>query len=140
MSGSWSSLGREADLHTPRILVVEDEPSIRELVEMILRDEGWHPLGACDGRQALQALDDDSFDLAVLDWMLPDLDGMGLLRRIRRFSSMPVVLLTARDDLESQAEAMQQGADGYIVKPFRIEQLVDTVSRLLARPVDLCGR
>jgi DNA-binding response OmpR family regulator len=118
---------------------VEDEPNIRELVEMVLRHEDMQTVGVADGKRALLALADEPIDLVVLDWMLPDLDGMNLLRRIRAFSAMPVLMLTARDDLESKAEAIQQGADEFLVKPFRIELLVDTVARLLAARRDTCA-
>lgn len=124
-----------------RILVVEDAAPIRELVEMVLQLEGWEVRGASTGTEGLEIVAAEHVDLVILDWMLPDLDGIAVMERIHGLCAMPVILLTARDDLESKVHALGSGANGFLLKPFRIEHLISAVAHLLADTEPSgCGR
>lgn len=114
-----------------QILVVEDTASIRELVEFALRLEGWHVSSAGNGMDALGIVTSRHVDLVILDWMLPDLDGIAVMQQIREVCAVPVILLTARDDLDSKVRALENGANGFILKPFRVEHLIEAVAELL---------
>lgn len=117
-----------------RILVVEDYGPVRGAVVTALRDEGWtvEPVG--DGRAALAALDRGSFDLVVLDIMLPAVDGIRVLEALRAAGSdVHVLIVTARDAVEDRVAALDAGADDYLVKPFAIEELVARARALLRR-------
>jgi len=117
-----------------RILVVDDEPNITELVSMALRYEGFEVAVAADGRSALARAATFRPDLMVLDVMLPDLDGFGVLRRIRADGqSVSVVFLTARDATEDKVNGLTLGGDDYVTKPFSVEELVARVRAVLRR-------
>ena len=105
-----------------RILVVDDEPNITELVSMALRYEGFDVEVASDGRSALARATAFRPDLMVLDVMLPDVDGFGVLKRIRADGQrVPVVFLTARDATEDKINGLTLGGDDYVTKPFSVE-------------------
>jgi DNA-binding response OmpR family regulator len=119
----------------PRILVVEDHPLIAELIETRLRIEGLQPTKALGGLEAIQRMDSESFDLVVLDIMMPDVDGYQVLAHIRaneRTRNVPVMFLTARSSVEDVERALRMGADHYMTKPFSGAELVRTVKLLLA--------
>jgi len=116
-----------------RILIVEDEPSIAEVVELYLRRADYHVLVARDGRSALDALDKEMPDLVVLDIMLPGVDGLEIMRTIRQQSEVPIILLTARRDEVDRIAGLEMGADDYIVKPFSPQELVSRVRAVLRR-------
>ena len=117
-----------------RILVVDDEPNITELVSMALRYEGFEVAVAADGRSALARAASFRPDLMVLDVMLPDLDGFGVLRRIRAEGQpVSVVFLTARDATEDKVNGLTLGGDDYVTKPFSVEELVARVRAVLRR-------
>jgi DNA-binding response OmpR family regulator len=119
----------------PRILVVEDHPLIAELIETRLRIEGLQPTKALGGLEAIQRMDSESFDLVVLDIMMPDVDGYQVLAHIRaneRTRHVPVMFLTARSSVEDVERALRMGADHYMTKPFSGAELVRTVKLLLA--------
>ena len=107
-----------------RILLVDDDATLRRTLSIGLRAEGHHVLLAADGRSALQAVSEDRPDLVVLDLGLPDLSGVDVLRRLRSWSRLPVVVLSARDGSEDKVEALDLGADDYVTKPFGSEELL----------------
>lgn len=107
-----------------RILIIEDEEKLARFVEMELQYEGYTVQKAHDGRYGLELALSGSFDLIVLDIMLPVLNGMEVLRRIRKESAVPVIMLTARDTVIDKVTGLDGGADDYITKPFEIEELL----------------
>ena len=116
-----------------RILVVDDERTITDLVGIYLRNEGYQVTLAYTGADAARAILSQEFDLAVLDIMLPDIDGFELLRTIRADHTYPVIMLTARDSQADKIEGLTLGADDYVVKPFRPLELVARVKAQLRR-------
>ena len=116
-----------------RILVVDDEKTITDLVGIYLRNEGFDVTLAYTGADAAREILSREFDLAVLDIMLPDIDGFELLRTIRAERTYPVIMLTARDSQTDKIEGLTLGADDYVVKPFRPLELVARVKAQLRR-------
>lgn len=116
-----------------RILVVDDEKAITDLVGIYLRNEGYSVTLAYTGADAAREILAQEFDLAVLDIMLPDIDGFELLRTIRAGHTYPVIMLTARDSQSDKIEGLSLGADDYVVKPFRPLELVARVKAQLRR-------
>ncbi|MCI1962705.1 MAG: response regulator transcription factor [Ancrocorticia sp.] len=116
------------------LLVVDDEPSIRELLSASLRFAGFKVLAAADGHEALDHQAGAHIDLAVLDIMLPDMDGFEVLRRLReRDPELPVLFLTARDDVKDKVQGLTVGGDDYITKPFSLEEVVARIRAVLRR-------
>lgn len=107
-----------------RILIIEDEEKIARFVELELIHEGYEVEKAYNGRDGLKLCEAQPFDLVLLDIMLPGLNGIEVLRRIRQFSDVPVILLTARDAVVDKVTGLDGGADDYITKPFAIEELL----------------
>ena len=123
-------------MDTPRILVVDDEKTITDLVGIYLRNEGFDVTLAYNGADAARLILEREFDLAVLDIMLPDVDGFELLRTIRTIRTertYPVIMLTARDSQSDKIEGLTLGADDYMVKPFRPLELVARCKAQLRR-------
>jgi len=121
---------------SPQILVVEDEPHIRELVSLHLRLEHAVPVEAEDGRTALELARQKRFDLVILDLMLPGLDGLTVCRAIRKDSpnqATPILMLTARRDENDKVLGLDSGADDYLAKPFGVRELMARVRALLRR-------
>jgi two-component system response regulator MprA len=119
-----------------RILVVDDEPAVREAVERALRLEGHDVLLAADGLEALDALGGRPADAVVLDVLMPRIDGLELCRRLRgRGDRTPVLMLTARDAVSDRVAGLDAGADDYLVKPFALEELLARLRALLRRAV-----
>jgi two-component system OmpR family response regulator len=117
-----------------RILVVDDEPSISAAVAPALRYEGYEVDEAATGRQALAAVAANEPDLIVLDWMLPDLEGIEVGRRLRSHGFKSAVLfLTAKDATENKVEALRAGGDDYVTKPFSLAEVVARVQAILRR-------
>jgi two-component system KDP operon response regulator KdpE len=106
------------------VLVVDDDPTLRQTLSIGLRAEGHDVLLAADGRSAIQAVTEDRPDLVVLDLGLPDLSGVEVLRELRTWSRLPVVVLSARDGSTDKVEALDLGADDYVTKPFGTEELL----------------
>lgn len=106
------------------ILIVEDEEKIARFVELELKHEGYDVEKTTSGRQGLELAESGKFDLMVLDVMLPELNGLEVLRRLRRTSDMPVIMLTARDAVMDKVSGLDAGADDYLTKPFAIEELL----------------
>ncbi|MCM1467396.1 MAG: response regulator transcription factor [Alistipes sp.] len=107
-----------------KILVVEDEEKIARFIELELVHEGYEVTKTVSGREGLSLAETGGFDLMVLDVMLPELNGLEVLRRLRKTSEMPVIMLTARDAVMDKVSGLDAGADDYITKPFAIEELL----------------
>jgi DNA-binding response OmpR family regulator len=117
-----------------RILVVEDERRFAHLLARRLEDAGYGTGLAFNGSEALQRLDHDSWDLAIVDVMMPVMDGLELTRELRsRGSTLPVLMLTARDAVEDKVEGLRAGADDYLVKPFAFVELLARIEALTRR-------
>ena len=116
-----------------RILLVEDEEKLARMVEMELQYEGYEVDKAPDGRTGLDKALTGQFDLVLLDIMLPALSGMEVLRRLRRESRVPVIMLTARDTVVDKVSGLDMGADDYITKPFAIEELLARIRAALRK-------
>ncbi|HEY2979574.1 MAG TPA: response regulator transcription factor [Anaerolineales bacterium] len=115
------------------ILVVEDEPSISEVVSLYLKRAGFQVQTAADGRQALNLLEEKIPDFVILDLMLPEVDGLSLTRWLRDRSDVPIIMLTARREEIDRIAGLELGADDYIVKPFSPQELVSRVRAVLRR-------
>ncbi len=117
-----------------RLLVVDDEPSIRELLTASLRFAGFEVVPAADGAEALKLAEQYRPDLVVLDIMLPDLDGFTVTRKLReRGRDVPVVFLTARDETSDKVTGLTVGGDDYVTKPFSLEEVVARIRAVLRR-------
>ena len=116
-----------------RILLVEDEPSIAEVVELYLRRAGFQVQAVRDGRLALESLQRELPDLLVLDLMLPGEDGFAITRWLRDRSDVPIIMLTARRDEWDRIAGLEMGADDYVIKPFSPQELVSRVRAVLRR-------
>lgn len=116
-----------------RILVVDDEPSIVELIRVNLEDAGYEVDEAADGLAALDRLNQKPFDLIVLDLMLPGVDGFEVCRRVRRSSSVPIIMLTAKADEIDRVLGLEMGADDYITKPFSPREFLARVKAVFRR-------
>ncbi|RJT95278.1 DNA-binding response regulator [Arthrobacter frigidicola] len=117
-----------------KLLVVDDEPNIRELLSTSLRFAGFEVVAAGNGREALAAAEAHNPDLAVLDVMLPDMDGFTVTRRLRAAGRhFPVVFLTARDDTEDKVTGLTVGGDDYVTKPFSLDEVVARIRAVLRR-------
>jgi two-component system phosphate regulon response regulator PhoB len=121
---------------TSRILIVEDDPSLVELLRYNLENEGFDVAIARDGEAGLEAVDSDTPDLVVLDWMLPNVSGIEICRQLRQKSetrSMPVIMLTAKGEENDRIRGLETGADDYIVKPFSPAELTARIKAVLRR-------
>lgn len=118
---------------SPRILLVEDEKNIREAVTAYLEREGYWVTGVEDGQVALDEFDKHDFDLVILDLMLPSVSGERVCRTIREVSTVPIIMLTAKGEIEDRIIGLELGADDYLVKPFSPRELVARVRALLRR-------
>ena len=115
------------------ILVVEDEDKIARFIELELQHEGYGTGKASDGRTGLEMALSGGYDLMLLDIMLPQLNGLEVLRRLRKQSDMPVIMLTARDAVMDKVSGLDMGADDYITKPFAIEELLARIRAILRK-------
>ncbi|NQX11800.1 response regulator transcription factor [Microbacteriaceae bacterium VKM Ac-2855] len=117
-----------------RVLVVDDEPALTNLVSLALAYEDWIVVVAADGKEAVRAFAESTPDLVVLDIMLPDTDGLTILREFRRLNdTTPVLFLTARDSVDDRIVGLTAGGDDYMTKPFNLEELVARLRGLLRR-------
>src|SRR3954465_3838616 len=111
-----------ANTASARILLVDDEQSVQTLLAYPLRKEGYEVVSAIDGQEALDRVRGGSFDLVVLDLMLPKVDGFEVCRQIRATSQMPIIMLTAKGDEIDKVLGLELGADDYITKPFSVRE------------------
>lgn len=116
-----------------RILIVEDDTEINRLLCRVLEQESYTPVPALDGLQALQALEHGQADLILLDLMLPGVNGEQLLTEIRQSSDAPVIILSAKVNMEGKVELLRQGADDYITKPFHTGEVLARIQSCLRR-------
>ena len=116
-----------------RILVVEDESKIARFLELELKHEGYEVEIAYDGRSGLEKAQKGDIDLIILDLMLPLMSGIEVCRRIRKFSDIPIIMLTAKDDISDKVTGLDSGADDYVTKPFAIEELLARIRVALKR-------
>ncbi len=117
-----------------KILVIEDDMKIARFVELELQHEGFEVESAHDGRSGLDKALEGNFDLVILDIMLPGLNGMEVCRRIRLNSQIPIIMLTAKDDIMDKVMGLDFGADDYMTKPFAIEELLARIRRIFRKP------
>lgn len=120
-------------MESATILAVDDDPKLLEMIRRTLALEGFRVVTASHGMQALEIARECAPDLIVLDWLLPGLDGVRLIERLRQSDETPVLMLTARQAVQDRVEALQAGADDYLVKPFAPEELVARARALLRR-------
>lgn len=116
-----------------RIIVVEDDAPTRLLIESCLSAGGYEVVVTADGLEALSLIGQENYDAALLDVMLGDMDGMILCERIRQFSHIPIIMVTAKDEPENIVKALNLGADDYIIKPFNTKELLARIAAVLRR-------
>lgn len=116
-----------------RILVAEDDISVCEMLELFLKKEGFEATFVHDGRTALKEWEQEKYDLLLLDWMLPKLDGVRVCQQVRQTSNIPILLLTARTEESDQVLGLELGADDYVTKPFSPLALMARIKALLRR-------
>lgn len=117
----------------PKVLVADDDEKIRELLELYLTKEGFAVIQAADGAEAILKAQQLKPDMIVLDIMMPVMDGMEVCRQVRKFSQVPVIMLTARTEDEDRILGLELGADDYLAKPFNPRELVARVKAVLRR-------
>jgi two-component system response regulator ArlR len=115
------------------ILLVEDEDNVAQFIQLELQFEGYYVEVAADGQQGWELSQQREWDLILLDWMLPKLNGLEVCRRIRKFSEVPIIVLTARDYIGDKIAGLDTGADDYITKPFEIEELLARIRANIRR-------
>lgn len=122
-------------MHRPLILIVDDESKIRRLLAQNLELEGFDVQTASDGAQALEVYNKsvEKPDLILLDLMMPEIDGMSMLKRLRKSSDVPVIILSAKDERPTVIEGFREGADDFVSKPFYIEELMERIRAVLRR-------
>jgi DNA-binding response OmpR family regulator len=118
---------------TTSILIIEDEPKIARFLELELTHEGYEVSIAEDGRNGLKAAETNKYGLILLDLMIPGLNGIEVCRRIRQFSDVPIIMVTAKDDTMDKVTGLDAGADDYVTKPFAIEELLARIRSILKR-------
>jgi two-component system response regulator BaeR len=121
------------DIASHRVLVVEDDRKISDLLLNYLRASGYEAEAAYDGREALRRIEQQAPDAVILDWMLPGLDGVGVCQAVRRFSDVPILMLTARIDEVDRLLGLDTGADDYVCKPFAPREVIARIRALLRR-------
>ena len=124
---------RSDNMYNIKILLVEDDPRLREIVNKYLENEDFQMTLASNGEEAFEALENDEFHLILLDVMLPDTDGWTILRKIRIDKLTPVIMLTARSEEQDKLFGFELGADDYITKPFSMKLLLARIKALLKR-------
>jgi two-component system phosphate regulon response regulator PhoB len=118
------------------ILIVEDEPAIREMIAYALRTQSYEPILAQDGKEAIEAINEKIPDLILLDWMLPGMTGLELVRRFRKDSTtkeIPIIMLTAKGEEADRIAGFDNGVDDYVVKPFSARELLARIKAVLRR-------
>lgn len=115
------------------VLIVDDDPHIRELLRLYLQKDGYHLLEAADGQEALNILEVERVQLAIVDIMMPHVDGYKLCKEIRQYYDIPVMMLTAKGEIADKEKAYTAGTDDYVVKPFEPEEILFRIRALLRR-------
>ena len=122
-----------------RIFIVEDERRIARFLQIELEHEGYETATEDNGQRAFERIGQEKFDLVLLDVMLPDLDGVEVCRKVREFSNVPIIMLTAKDELEDKVTGLDLGADDYITKPFAIQALMARIRAALRKHTETDG-
>lgn len=124
-----------------RVLIVEDERRIARFLQMELEHEGFRAAVEADGRRAYERILQEGYDLVLLDLMLPGMDGLAVCRNVRRASDVPIIMLTAKDELEDKVQGLDIGANDYMTKPFAVEELFARIRAVLRarRPAEDTG-
>jgi two-component system response regulator MprA len=120
--------------HNERVAIIDDEQSLRDLLEMTLTKAGFEARSAVDGADGLTLVRDWDPDCIVLDVMMPKIDGLSVIPLIRRITEKPILMLTARSDARDRVEGLRAGADDYLAKPFDLEELIERVRAAMRRP------
>lgn len=120
-------------MHHPRVLIVDDELAIIKFLRANLEAKGFETLAAMDGAEALETIERELPDLVILDIMMPKMDGFEVCRRLREWSQVPIIMLSARGDEEDKVKCLELGADDYITKPFGKNELIARVGAVLRR-------
>lgn len=118
---------------THKILIVDDEPAVTDLLAYNLRKAGYEPLRAADGREALNVAPQSTPDLILLDLMLPGIDGLDVCRELRKTSDVPIIMITARGEEIDRVVGLELGADDYVAKPFSVRELLARIKAVLRR-------
>lgn len=118
---------------TQRILVVDDEPAVRDLLAYNLRKAHYEVMQAADGREALQMAAETAPDLILLDLMIPEVDGLDVCRELRKASAVPIIMITARGEEIDRVVGLELGADDYVTKPFSVRELMARIKAVLRR-------
>lgn len=120
-------------MENARIFIVEDERRIARFLQIELEHEGYRTATEENGLRAFERIAQEDYDLVLLDIMLPDMDGMTVCRKVREISDIPIIMLTARDDVEDKVKGLDLGADDYITKPFAIQELLARIRNALRK-------
>ncbi len=128
-----SIVNREGVNKVNRILIVDDDQQMRHLISRFLREQGFAVKQACHGLEALQLFESNSFSLAIVDIMMPEMDGYELTKEIRNYYDLPVIMLTAKSQLKDKEMGFSLGTDDYLVKPFELKELLFRIKALLRR-------
>ena len=120
-------------MHRPRVLIADDDPIVVKFVSAILKNEGCDVLTAADGATALEAVERDSPDLVILDIAMPNGDGFEVCRRLREWSQVPIIMLSARGETLDKVRCLNLGADDFVTKPFAMDELIARVKSVLRR-------
>jgi DNA-binding response OmpR family regulator len=121
------------EMGKPRIFIVEDERRIARFLQIELEHEGYETATEENGLRAFERIAQEEYDLVLLDIMLPEMDGMTICRKVREISDIPIIMLTARDDVEDKVNGLDIGADDYMTKPFAIQELLARVRNALRK-------
>lgn len=116
-----------------RVLIVDDDENIVELIKLNLEKEGYHALCAYNGVQAVEMFSENEVDIVLLDVMMPEMDGLQTCREIRKTSNVPIIMITAKSDTFDKVLGLEMGADDYMVKPFETKELIARVKAVLRR-------
>lgn len=116
-----------------RVFIVEDERRIARFLQIELEHEGFVTATEANGRRAFERIVQEEYDIVLLDLMLPDMDGMEICRKVREISNIPIIMLTARDEIDDKVEGLDIGADDYITKPFAIQELLARIRAALRK-------
>ena len=120
-------------MHRPRVLIVDDDLTIIKFLHANLKAEDYETFTAVDGAEALQTIEKELPDLVILDIMMPKIDGFEVCRQLREWSQLPVIMLSARGEIEDKVKCLKLGADDYITKPFGVEELIARVKAVFRR-------
>ncbi|MDR2267129.1 MAG: response regulator, partial [Christensenellaceae bacterium] len=116
-----------------KILIVDDEEAIRALVRKYATNEGYQVIEAVDGEKAIEAVENEYPDIVIMDIMMPNLDGFSATKEIRKKSSVPIIMLSARDEEYNRIHGFEVGADDYVIKPFSGRELMLRINAILSR-------